>query len=987
MAEEKEQPKKKRSLTKKKKILLILAGIPLLGILFLFILVSYITSDGFFQSQVLPKVNESLGGVVDVSKSKISPLSQVKLSDVSVASSSTNSVPVLQVKEVDLQYDALKLLFSQELVVKKVLVDTPVIHVKTFANNSSNIEFDTPEPGPQKEPSSSSGAPKVSIKDVLIKDATVIIESEQEDGTWATQKIEGFQFSIDELGNGKKGNISIASSISNVAGADKLLASLKGQFAVELSQSLAPVNLTGNLNVGINEGAGQMENLQGVQTAFDLDLKPDALNNLSLVISRDGLQLGSILAKGPFDAEKGEANISLTADNINKTVIDIFTVPMGGQVGESAFSLTVDYKAANKFNNHEISGNLAGRSIQWISNGNSTPITDLLVQFQSQIDTSKSFASIPEFIVSLKENENPILEGSLNNKLDISFNPESPSVSNTKFSLINHGIDIQKWSKAFDPESPLAGLVKSNLTLDSSDNGKNITIDLNTDIEGLSTGDPQSPIHQSQLQLATTAQISEFQNFDAPKLELKVGKPGADILHFSGSASMKQSGEIKLDSSTQLFNQKEADESETMGLSLSTKMSEKEISIENISLSLKPSQTIPDNKLTISGVLPGAENPEFKGKLGVQSAGFDVTRLLAFVNSLSPENKKKKDKKTSTEPQVEPDPVALPFKYLETNVSIAKLVLDKATIDNIQITQTIDNGKVKLFPFMFELYGVPVKTDLFADLSVKGYEYSAKVDLGELPVISLMESFGQEVDSTKHKGLVDFNLGLSGKGITTPNLKNHLKASTKINMDGAAMPISGGFRKFIMLPIATVLRLDPILDGSINSLNVDANFGAGSLDINTFKIASEPFTISTIGSIGLADSVDLTQFKLPVTLSLRRDIADSANFLPSDTPESQKYVPMPDFVSLVKEEGKDFKANIDEARIAQLLLRSAAGLPGETLENAVEIIEDPAGTAKNVIKNVGGLIPGIGSSDDKDSSSKTNSTPKNPVKLIKGLFE
>lgn len=1014
MAEEKSNEVKKQVKKKssgKKKILRLLIGLPIIVLIIIVGLLMYVTSDAFFQKQIVPRVNSELGGEVKVAKSKVSPLSQFQLQEVSVKSTNkTDSVPVFQMKELDVQYDALKFLTSRALIVNKVLVDSPTIHFKKFADGSSNADFKATEPKEKEEknkPESGGKTPEVSIRNVEIRNANVTIETQGEDGNWAIHKFQGFNFSIDELGNGKKGAIKMSSGILSEAGADKLVAALDGAFNLELNQSLIPVNAGGALKLDVKETAGQMSELSGVSTTLDVALTPTSLDNLSLQILRNGSILGVVKASGPYDAEKGEADIKLVADNINKNVLNLLAVGSGGGFGNTAFSLNASYKGTGGFQKHDISGTVNGSQIQWVTSNSSTPLADLAVSFKAAVDAAASKATISALDVSVKQGVSEIIKAHLDKEVNVDYGKETPAISDAGLNASVNGLDIGTWLRGLDPASPIAGVLNSTLALVSKANGENISLNLNAGIDGLSTGDVNGPVHNASVRLTTTATVTGMKNVNADTITLAVNRPSGPLMDLNATASYAETGTIKLNATSNLHDPKSTSGPEKLNLTVDTKIAPDAISINGISLGLTPTQKVASNNVNISGTLPGSEKPDLHGKIDVISQGLDVTRVMNFVNSLSPKKEKKKDEpKKEKGPEVEPAPIELPFKHLVTDVKIDKLVADKLTASNIHIKKTINNGKLNLNPIQLDLFGVPVRADMAANLSVPGYEYDLNLDMSQFPLTSLFALLGQTPDPKNHGGEIDLKLGLTGKGITSPNLKKNLKGRTNLNMDGGNMAISGGFKKYVILPIATVLRIDPILDGVVKKIKFDAEFGGGALNLKDMLVSTDPFQISTSGSVGVADQIETTSFKLPLTMSLRRDIAKSANFLPSKTPESQQYVPLPDFVSLVGSFSGIDKVAIDKTRIAQMLLQSAAGLPGETLTNAVEMIGDPAGTAKNLIKGagdvgkgvgnigkditkgVGSLIPGLGKKQDKESSeTSTNAPSKGPGGLLKGIFQ
>lgn len=992
MAEEQQtnsqKQKQPRKGGKKKLILSILVGIPVLLVAILVGIFLYVSSEAFIKGQVLPRVSKEAGGEFKVAGATIKPFSRMGFNGLSVRSTSRESLdPVLEVKDIDIRYDLMKLLSSGELLVSKVLVDSPKVHLKTYADKTTNYEFKAPQAEEEtEEPDSSQDAASVLIENVEIRNASVLVETEMPDGTWTRQQVEGFNFKLDRLGNGQNGTISLsADRILNEAGADRLVAALKGQFELAMTEQLTPKSIKGSTDLSISETAGQMTELNDVSLQLGVDLAPEVLNDLSLRILRQGNALGTVRASGPFDTAKGSADLTLAAENINKSVLNLLAAGSGGDFGRTTFNLNSSWQASENWGRHHLTGSLTGSSVEWIADGAATPATDIDVKFETDVDTAASKAQVPQLSLFVRQGGADIVTGSINNPLTIDYGSTSPSISDAVVSLAVRGFNLSQWSSALNPEAPVAGLVNSTLSITSRSNGQDIALNMEGTINGFSNGDPASPLHNSTVNLSARGAVTGLKNIDLPNISLGVSRPGGPLLTSTGSLKFNEDGTIQLKDSIQLYDSKKPGDPEALDLDLTASVTPEVITIQNGDLTLKPTQKVASNRLSIKGSIPGAADPDTPRQLDITSPGLDVTRLKAFVDSLSPTKKETGSDpapEPSPVPQTEPPPVELPFKYHTTNLTVDKLVLDKLTVDGVSGTLKINEGQVTLEPFQVNLLGAPLKANAFANLNVPGYEYRLSIDLADLPLSTLMSSMGQAVDAQKHGGDLDLQLGLNGKGLTDLSIKNNLRATTKVNLSDGSLPITGWFKRLIIMPIATVLRLDPILDGVVNRINVDAEFGRGALAVKELIVATDPFIISTQGNLPVADDIEQTAYQMPLTMSLRRDIAKSANFMPRNTPEDQQYVPLPDFIQLAGTFAGTPKVNLNEARIAQMMLQSAAGLPKEALSNATEVLTDPVGSASNVINKVGGLIPGVGR-----SGNSTNSSPRDPTKMLRGLFD
>ena len=133
--------------------------------------------------------------------------------------------------------------------------------------------------------------------------------------------------------------------------------------------------------------------------------------------------------------------------------------------------------------------------------------------------------------------------------------------------------------------------------------------------------------------------------------------------------------------------------------------------------------------------------------------------------------------------------------------------------------------------------------------------------------------------------------------------------------------------------------------------------GSGRVDLERAFVQSPAFQVETKGTITLAEVLtNSTLNNLPLTVSVRRNLAEKINFVPAGTPPTVAYVKLPDYVTIAGTIG-DPKEKINKTALLGTALQQFGGnIPG-------------------VNKQTGGLIQGLGGLLTGRQSADTNAPP------------
>jgi hypothetical protein len=305
----------------------------------------------------------------------------------------------------------------------------------------------------------------------------------------------------------------------------------------------------------------------------------------------------------------------------------------------------------------------------------------------------------------------------------------------------------------------------------------------------------------------------------------------------------------------------------------------------------------------------------------------------------------------------EPAPVNLPVQQLTADVKIQRLFLDQVAITNLQTTAVVKKGEVTLRPFDCTVNGAPVSANAVLNLTVPGYAYDMSMKAEGVPLEPLSNTFTTNAPG-QLKGLLFADAQLKGQGTSGPSLQKNLTGNLLLNLTNMNYEIVGKTTKRLLEPIALVLRVPELTQTPLNWIGTKAQIGSGKIDVQQFSVLSQAFFAQSHGTIPMAEVLTNSPLNLPVSLSLRRSLAEKAHLLAPNTPTNAVYAELPTFVTLTGTIG-DPKTEINKLVIGGLLAKSIGGIA-------------PVGEkASSILQNLGGALSG-----QPTSNTNTNSTTR-----------
>ncbi len=342
--------------------------------------------------------------------------------------------------------------------------------------------------------------------------------------------------------------------------------------------------------------------------------------------------------------------------------------------------------------------------------------------------------------------------------------------------------------------------------------------------------------------------------------------------------------------------------------------------------------------------------------------------------------------------QVEPEPLSLPVQQLTASLGIRQLFLKELAITNFNLNAQVSRGEVTIKPAAMLVNGAPVNGTAVLNLGVPGYAYELSFMADRVPIEPLSNTFTTNAPG-QYTGDLIARAELKGAGMTGPSLRKHLTGNASLNLTNMHYEIVGRKTKRLIDPIALVLRVPELTQTPIHWIAAQLQVGNGQIALEQFKVQSQAFFAESNGRIPMADVLTNSPLDLPVTLSLRRTLAEKANLLPANTPTNAVYAQLPSFVKISGTLGEP-SSEINKAVLGGLMARSISGIlpvgetAGSVLQNIGGVLSGqrgatnaPAGTnaSASIVEGISGLLDRSGQSASPTNAPSTTTTNR-PVR-------
>ena len=321
---------------------------------------------------------------------------------------------------------------------------------------------------------------------------------------------------------------------------------------------------------------------------------------------------------------------------------------------------------------------------------------------------------------------------------------------------------------------------------------------------------------------------------------------------------------------------------------------------------------------------------------------------------------------------VEPEPVKLPMQ-LTVEANLGQVYLHEIAITNWQTTAKVDGGRITLDPCRLTLNGARVTASLDLNLGIKGYTYGISLLMDKVPLEPIANTFSP-ASRGQYQGLILASLQIKGAGVTGASLQKNLGGQASFTFTNANLQVIGPKTKNLIVPIATLLRVNEIAQTPLNWLDAQTELGGGNIKLNKFTVQSAAFEVRNARRYSHGRNAHQFAAQSAGRIRPAPFAGGEVQSAAAERPTNATYATLPQFVTVKGTIGEP-KSDLNELALGGLLLKS-----GEGIAEKLGVKADS--TAGNMLQGVGGLL--TGQKPATTNQPGTNAAPKlNPLDLFR----
>ncbi len=593
------------------------------------------------------------------------------------------------------------------------------------------------------------------------------------------------------------------------------------------------------------------------------------------------------------------------------------------------------------------------------------------------VNTANETAQVQTFTLDGTQNQKPLLRGSLSKPMTLAWGKNAAATGDSTFELTLSDFDLAAW-KPLLGEAVSAGQLSARVNLLSEQAGNQLKLVVTSQIANLGVKLGDKPLTQAALALKLNGQVNDLKKVSVSDYRIDLTQQGQPALTVTGSAGYDGTVfhlQTQIEAVMARLMGSGPATPLTAGVKLDGTFTNQVLDLHQLQVAFAPTPRAPKNGLTAAGRLDLSNPATTKGRLTVKSDTLDLTQLYeAFAGEKSAATT---SAGTANSPaptpadNVEPKPVTLPLQ-LTAEANLGQVYLREVNLQNCQVTAHVDGGKVTLDPCRLTMNGAPVNATVDLNLGVKGYTYALDLKMDRVPLQPIADTFSPDTRG-QYQGLILARAQIKGAGVTVASLRKNLGGEAGFSLTNANIQLMGPKTRKLVVPIATLLRIEAITKSPLNWLDARIELGGGNIKLSRFAVQSAAFEATTAGVIPVAEVLTNSPLNLPVEFALHRSLAEKASLLPPNTPPDAPYAMLPKFVT-VKGTVGDPKSDLNEMALGGLLLKSGVGL-AEKLGVKV----DPK--TGSLLQGVGNLMTGQKPATNTHPASTNRPSTNPPARL------
>ena len=497
-----------------------------------------VTSASFLKRVILPKASAALNVTITVQDASISPFSSITLSKLQVQTA--GAVPLLRAESVLCRYSLWSILRGN-IRVSKATLDTPVVQLVKNPDGTSNLDPFLKSSG--GESNAAAGQPlRLELQQLAVKNGTLRCVEGLPSGGKQVAEITGLNLAADTIANDHEGKIRVATDLRFDQGLGSptngaLGARLEGELDFALDTKLSPASVKGNLTLSVVEATGAFGEAAGVGATLQTDLAFPEIHTLALRFSKGPTPLGALVASGTFNPATLDSRLSLELSGIDRQLLNIPGATFGGDFNATTLTSTNFVELAQGAKAIALSGRSAVNKCSLTVEGRSTPTMDLNTTYNVTLDLPSRRALLNDLTIHATLGQNPLLHGALTKPMSLDWSGATSSPEESAFELVLTNLNLANWA-AFAPDLAPAGRLNLALTVLAQQVGKNLKVDLGSQLADFSARIASNRLEAVNATVALHADLDEFTTLSIRSLDAMIARQKQPALNLGASGKL-----------------------------------------------------------------------------------------------------------------------------------------------------------------------------------------------------------------------------------------------------------------------------------------------------------------------------------------------------------------------------------------------------------------------------------------------------------------
>jgi hypothetical protein len=493
------------------------------------------TSTAFLRSVILPRVGKSMNATITVSDASISPFSRVVLKGLKVTPNGKETL--LTAQEVRARYSLFKII-GGTIKVDEIAIVSPVVEIITAPDGSRNIDpiLASQKDEPKKKDEKSE-PPKVDLNKFALNNAIVRTINIHGNGSRDVSELSNVNVTLDDLRNGQTAKLALSGDVklaNNPPGGQQgaLQAKLNGNFSAGFSKDLKPTTIQGSSQFNVQNSSGTLAELTGLSAQLNTDVTPTEVRQVALQFKKGNTALGEVRAQGPLDLNKMEGQVNVLVLNIDKQVLNLAGAASGMDFGPTVINSTNQIQFANQGQTIGALGQLGIAKFSVKRDGQTTPPLDLQLAYAVAVNNAGKSADVRAFTLNGVQQNRSVLKGELTSPMRIAWGGSAPAAGDSTFRLIVDSLNLADWKALI---GDIAGKLNLTLNLNSQQSGKQLALDVTSQIDGFAIALGTNKIQNVTVALRTRGQATDLKQISVPELRLETTHAGQPMLTVAGN--------------------------------------------------------------------------------------------------------------------------------------------------------------------------------------------------------------------------------------------------------------------------------------------------------------------------------------------------------------------------------------------------------------------------------------------------------------------